>query len=147
MEGRLMPATDRYVAVTDFFVRYAETDAQGIVHHASYIIWMEEARSHYARSVGTDYADFERSGYFMSVISVEVAYRAPAHYGDRVAVSCWVEEVKSRTVSFGYEIKAGKITLDAPLQGPLQGPLKGRSVSRSFVRPCRACHNPLSSVP
>ncbi|MEP7286278.1 MAG: thioesterase family protein [Chloroflexota bacterium] len=97
--------TDRYIAATDFYVRYAETDAQGVVHHASYIVWLEEARSHYARSVGSDYADFERAGYFMSVIAVEIRYRAPARYGSRVVISCWVQALKSRTVTFGYEVR------------------------------------------
>lgn len=103
-----MPPRDQYVATTEFYVRYAETDAQGIVHHASYIIWMEEARSHYARSIGSDYADFEKAGYFMSVIGVQARYRAAARYGDLIRISCWVEELKSRTVTFGYEINNAK---------------------------------------
>jgi acyl-CoA thioester hydrolase len=32
-------------------VRFAETDAQGIAHHASYVVWLEEARvAHLAAS-------------------------------------------------------------------------------------------------
>ena len=103
-----MQPTDRYIANVEFYVRYAETDAQGIVHHASYLVWLEEARSHYARSVGSDYADFERAGYFMSVISVQVRYRAASRYGDLIRVACWIEELKSRTATFGYEVTTAK---------------------------------------
>jgi acyl-CoA thioester hydrolase len=99
-----MPPTDKTIATTEFYVRYAETDAMGIVHHASYIVWLEEARSHFARTLGGDYADFERAGYGLSVIEVHIQYRAPSRYGDRVAVHCWVEDVKSRAMSFGYEV-------------------------------------------
>ena len=102
-----MPVTDhsdRFVATTEFYVRYAETDAQGIVHHASYLIWMEEARSHFARIMGHDYAEFERSGYFMGVTDIAVRYRAASRYGDLIAVRCWVVDVKSRAVAFEYEI-------------------------------------------
>ncbi|MFN8451183.1 MAG: hypothetical protein U0521_22030 [Anaerolineae bacterium] len=42
--------TDHVVKETTFYVRYAETDAMGIVHHASYIVYFEEGRSNYARS-------------------------------------------------------------------------------------------------
>ena len=52
----------RFIAQTEFYVRYAETDAMGIVHHASYVVWFEEGRSTYARARGGDYAEFERSG-------------------------------------------------------------------------------------
>jgi acyl-CoA thioester hydrolase len=99
-----MPPGDRFIASAEFYVRYAETDAQGIVHHASYVVWLEESRSHYSRTVGRDYAEFERSGYLMSVVEVNMRYRAPSRYGDRVLVSCWIEEVKSRSVAFGYEV-------------------------------------------
>jgi len=96
--------TDRYISNTSFHVRYAETDAQGIVHHASYLVWMEEGRSHFARSIGHDYADFERGGFFMSVLGVDVRYRAASRYGDQVTIACWIEDVRSRTVTFGYAI-------------------------------------------
>src|SRR5258708_22637370 len=97
-----MQPTDRYIANVEFYVRYAETDAQGIVHHASYVVWLEEARSHYSRSIGRDYADFERAGYFMSVVEIQLRYRVPSRYPDRVIVSCWIDEVKSRSVAFSY---------------------------------------------
>ncbi len=100
-----MPPIDRYISSTEFYVRYAETDAQGIVHHSSYVVWLEEARSHYARARGTDYAEFERMGYNLSVIELHVRYAAPARYGDLITARCWVNELRSRTVTFGYEVQ------------------------------------------
>ena len=99
-----MPPTDCYVSTAEFHVRYAETDAQGIVHHASFVVWMEEARSHYARSRGTDYADFERAGLSLSVAELHIRYGAPARYGDVIAARCWVKSLGSRAVTFAYEI-------------------------------------------
>src|SRR5438445_10091891 len=99
-----MLPSDRYIATAEFYVRYGETDAQGIVNHASYVVWMEEARSHYARSRGKDYALFEQTGLALSVIHLEVKYHLPSRYGDLIAARCWVEELKSRTITFGYEI-------------------------------------------
>ena len=99
-----MSAADQYTATAEFYVRYAETDAQGIVHHAAYIVWFEEARSHYARSQGVNYVDFERADLLFSVVSVQARYSHPARYGDRVAVRCWVEALSSRAVTFRYEV-------------------------------------------
>jgi acyl-CoA thioester hydrolase len=85
-------------------VRYAETDAMGIVHHASYIVYFEEGRSNYARRRGSDYASFERSGRYLAVSEVHARYLKPARYGDQITVRCWIEEMKSRTLTFAYEI-------------------------------------------
>lgn len=99
-----MPPTDRFIASTTFHVRYAETDAMGIVHHASYIVYFEEGRSHYARQRGSDYASFERSGFYLAVTEVEARYVKPARYDDRLTISCWIEDMKSRALTFAYEI-------------------------------------------
>lgn len=99
-----MVPENRFVAEVSFYVRYAETDAMGIVHHASYIVYFEEGRSHYSRSRGADYADFERSGYSFAVSEVHARYKVPVRYGQKITVRCWIEDMKSRSVTFGYEI-------------------------------------------
>lgn len=99
-----MPPTDRFIAETALYVRYAETDAMGIVHHASYIVYFEEARSQYARLRGHDYASFERSGFYLSVAEVHARYIRPARYGQQLVVRIWIEEMRSRSVVFAYEI-------------------------------------------
>ena len=99
-----MAPTDRYVSTAEFYVRYAETDAQGIVSHTAYPVWLEEARSHYARSRGTDYADFERAGIMLSVAELHIRFNASARYGDVIAARCWVTALASRAVTFAYEV-------------------------------------------
>jgi len=101
-----MPPTDRFVATTTFNVRYAETDAMGIVHHASYIVYFEEGRSHYIRQRGSSYAEMERSGYYLAVTDVQARYLKAARYDQRINVHCWVESFRSRTITFAYEIRA-----------------------------------------
>jgi acyl-CoA thioester hydrolase len=99
-----LPPTDRYTVENTFRVRYAETDAMGIVHHASYIIYFEEGRSQYARQRGSDYANFERTGYYLAVTEVNIRYLKPAVYDQQITVSCWLDDMKSRSLIFGYEI-------------------------------------------
>ncbi|HVO71746.1 MAG TPA: thioesterase family protein [Aggregatilineaceae bacterium] len=99
-----MAPTDRFVSENTFRVRYAETDAMGITHHANYIIYFEEARSHYSRVRGASYADFERSGYWLTVVEVHARYIVPTRYSQLITARCWIEDLKSRTVTFGYEI-------------------------------------------
>lgn len=95
---------EKVVEEVTLYVRYAETDAMGIVHHASYIVYFEEGRSNYARKRGSDYASFEQRGYYLAVSEVNARYVKPARYGDQVTVRCWIDEMKSRSLTFAYEI-------------------------------------------
>lgn len=93
-----------FIAETTFHVRYAETDAQRIIHHSSYINYFEEGRSNYIRQRGHSYAALEREGHFLSVIELNIRYLRPAVYDDRVTVRAWVSEVRSRGLTFSYQI-------------------------------------------
>lgn len=83
-------------------VRYAETDAQGIVHHASYLVWFEEGRSDYLRQRGLAYSEMERAGFFVVVASAEVQYKAPAFYEDQVTVETTLARARGKVLEFTY---------------------------------------------
>lgn len=101
-----MPPTDRFVSETTFYVRYAETDAMGIVHHSSYIVYLEEARSDYTRQRGSDYANFEREGFYLAVTELQTRYVKPARFGQQITVQTWIETVQSRGLTFSYEVRS-----------------------------------------
>ena len=96
--------SEKRVVETTLRVRYAETDAMGIVYHANYIVWFEVGRGEYMRRMGGNYAEWEAQGIFLPVAEVWARFPAPARYGDVVKVRTWVEEVRSRGVTFGYEV-------------------------------------------
>ncbi len=92
------------VIESSFHVRYAETDAMGVVHHAGYLVYFEEARSHYMRELGSDYANIENAGFRLPVSEVGLRYVGSLRYGDKVKIRAWVEENKSRKIRFAYEV-------------------------------------------
>lgn len=92
------------VAETTFRVRYAETDRMGIVHHAAYVVWLEEGRSHFMRAQGHSYTQFEQEGLSLAVSDLHVRYGQAARYDQLITVRCWVEQIKSRQITFGYEV-------------------------------------------
>jgi len=89
------------VTTIEFRARYAETDQMGIVHHANYLVWCEQARTDHMRQLGVSYRAMEESGLRLPVVEASVRYRQPTRYDDLVQVSCWVREVASRRVTFG----------------------------------------------
>ncbi len=89
---------------TTFYVRFAETDLMGIVHHSTYVVWMEEGRSDFMRRRGFTFDQWEAANIGFAVSEMNLRYHAPAHYGERVTVRTRVESVRSRQIVFGYEI-------------------------------------------
>ncbi len=90
--------------VMPFTVRYAETDMMGVVHHASYLLYFEDARTDFLEKIGFPYRDIERAGFASPVASVQVNYARPLVYGDEPQVRTRVtENGRSKTV-YAYEI-------------------------------------------
>ncbi len=94
----------REVLETTFYVRFAETDLMGIVHHSQYVVWMEEGRSDFMRRKGFTFDKWGQAGIAFAVSELNLRYHAPARYGERVTVRTWVESLRSRQIVFGYEI-------------------------------------------
>ena len=84
-------------------VRYAETDAQGVVHHANYLTWFEEGRSEFLRQQGCFYSDMEREGFFVIVAKAIVEYRAPSYYEDRITIATSLNKGRGRLLEFSYQ--------------------------------------------
>jgi acyl-CoA thioester hydrolase len=85
-------------------VRYADTDKMGIVYHGTYPVYFEVGRSEYIRKKGFTYRDFEEMGYQLVVVGLEAKYYGSATYDDLITVKTGISELKSRGLTFHYEI-------------------------------------------
>ena len=89
-------------------VRYAETDAQGIVHHSNYLVWFEEGRSEFLRQNGMNYTNFEKNGFFIVVAEAETRYRLPAYYEDNLVIETTLEKIRGKMLKFRYRVLRGE---------------------------------------
>ena len=85
-------------------VRYAETDQQGVVYHAHYLVWMEVGRTAFLEAIGFPYRRLEEEGVLFSVVEASCRYLEPARYADQVEIATSLTEVRSRTVAFSYRM-------------------------------------------
>jgi acyl-CoA thioester hydrolase len=104
--------------------RFAETDAMGVVHHAAYLPYLEEARVEYLRAIGHPY-DVVRAGGTAGgapsgvgdgnagdgrefpVLEVWVQYRQPLRFDEEVDVSLWIGAVTRTTFQVAYLLSVG----------------------------------------
>lgn len=85
-------------------VRYAETDRMGLLHHANYLVYFEQARTELLRDQGATYRDMEDQGFLLVLTKVEVRYKRPARYDDVLTIRTHVERVTSVRIDHRYEV-------------------------------------------
>jgi acyl-CoA thioester hydrolase len=89
---------------TTIRVRYAETDRMGLLHHANYLVYFEQARTDLLRQLGGNYKELEDRGFFLVITKVEVRYRSPAHYDDLLTIRTTVTRTSPVRLEHKYEV-------------------------------------------
>jgi acyl-CoA thioester hydrolase len=90
---------------TEVNVRFAETDAQGIAHHAVYLVWFEVARIEYLARFRGGYRELQAEGIEALTLSANVTYRAPARFADRLVVHARCRDIRGARFSFDYRVE------------------------------------------
>ena len=85
-------------------VRYAETDAMGVVYYANYLLWFEVGRTDLLRGAGWSYREMEADGYMLPVLEAHCEYRQPARYDDELDVKTTGALVSPVRVKFVYDV-------------------------------------------
>src|SRR5829696_175975 len=86
---------------TEIVVRFAETDAQGIAHHASFVVWLEVARVAYLTEYAGGYLGIRSQGFEALTTEVRIRYHRAAHFDERLTI--WTRCVDLRGARFSYE--------------------------------------------
>jgi acyl-CoA thioester hydrolase len=111
-----IPLSPPYPAVSRDYqftleVRYYETDAQGVVHHANYFKYFELARVHHLRSLGYEYVDLERDGILLVVNKIACTYRLPARFGDMLDITIHTSRARGARIDHEYKVEHGGMLL------------------------------------
>ena len=68
---------------TPIKVRYGETDMMGVVYHANYLLYFEDARIDFLDALDFSYAErIEGAGYMSPIHDIEIHDKAPLRYGE-----------------------------------------------------------------
>ena len=96
--------TTPFIVETKIVPRYAETDAQGVIYHANYIVWFEVARGEYCIAIGYPYARIEQEGINFMVTEMSAKYYSPVRYADEVIVKVWLEKIGRASCHYAYQV-------------------------------------------
>ena len=115
---------------TDVRIRFAETDAQGIAHHASFVVWLEVARVAHLERYAGGYQAIRERGLEALTTEVRLRYHRAAAFDETLTV--WTRCVDVRGARFTYEYR---IMRDDELVA--EGHTRHAAVDRGTYRPTR----------
>jgi acyl-CoA thioester hydrolase len=75
-----------------------------VVYHANYLVWCEVGRTDFIRAAGMPYSRMEAEGVGLAVMDATMRCHGAARYDELIRVITTLSEVRSRTVTFDYEI-------------------------------------------
>jgi acyl-CoA thioester hydrolase len=91
-------------------VRFAETDAMGVAHHAAYLPYLESARVEFLRALGHPYGELrDRDGIEFAVVGVDLRYHAPLRFDDVFTVTCVLAARGRATFGLAYRVELGAL--------------------------------------
>ncbi len=83
----------------------------GIVHHANYLKFFEDARVVWLDEHDRGYGHYMDQGLHFAVTRVEADYQRSARFDDRLEVTTWMEWVRGASLRMGYRIDCDGETL------------------------------------
>jgi acyl-CoA thioester hydrolase len=96
------PTEPDYHDVFENRVRFAETDAQGIVFYGEYLTFMDEAFSAYLEAVDHPFTSFEDRGWDVHVVHAELDYHDSAEFADELVNSMRVSAIRRSSIAFDW---------------------------------------------
>ncbi len=82
-----------------------DTDAGGIVYNASYVRFLERARTETLRAAGLQQSVTFQQDLSFVVHSLNLRFVSPAHLDDEVRVSCELSKSSGASLSFRQEVR------------------------------------------
>jgi acyl-CoA thioester hydrolase len=111
-------------------VRFAETDAQGIAHHAAFLVWLEEARIAYLDRFAGGYAHVREEGHEALTMGVHLEYRRAAAFHDVLRIGTRCAGLRGARFRYEYRVERdGELVADGYTTHAL--------VDRATYRPTR----------
>jgi acyl-CoA thioester hydrolase len=125
---------DGYPFATELKVRFSETDAQGVVHNAVYLVWFEIARVAYLGQFRGGYKGLvEQEGVDATTTEAYVRYLDGTRFDDDLRIHVRARDVRGARFRFEYVVER----VNEPAAIVADGWTAHACVSAETLRPTR----------
>ena len=115
---------------TDVRIRFAETDAQSIAHHASFVVWLEVARVAYLAKYAGGYQAIRDRGIEALTTEVNLRYHRAAYFDEALRVWARCGDLRGARFAYEYRIERDGVPV-------ADGYTRHATVDRDTYRPTR----------
>ncbi len=85
---------------------FEDTDASGVVYHASYLRFFERARTEWLRAGGQGQEELRRdAGLAFTVANLEIDFLKPARLDDELEVTVQIEQIRGASLLFAQTLR------------------------------------------
>ncbi len=84
--------------------RYSETGQDGIIHHSSFVVYLEVARLEFFKGLGCDINELEKKKLFCPVVDLSLKFLKPLYSLEDIVVQISVEAFSKVRFSLSYQI-------------------------------------------
>ena len=77
---------------------FHDTDQAGVVHHANYLKYMEEARIDCLKELGIYYHELQKNAIGFAPVDIQIQYKHPLRLGDTTTIKTQLSKVKKATL-------------------------------------------------
>lgn len=129
---------------SEFRVRFGETDLQGVVFNANYLLYVDTAQMDYLRHIGITYAEMRERGHDIYIVDLHLQFHAPARYDDVIIAFARISGFGNSSVHMDFELyekerekllataQTTYVIVDTESNAPVRAPAYIRSAVRSF---------------
>ena len=118
-----------------FRIRYAETDAQGIVFYGNYLTFFDTAIYEYFRALPFDFeSHVENTGADFHTVHVSMDFHSPARFDDQIEAGVRIRDIGRTSLTFDVEIFSCE-TSESLVKGSLVWVNTDQSAHRSVPLP------------
>jgi len=84
-------------------IRFSDSDSQGIVFNANYLVYWDDALTDYMEAIGVPWDQLNERGDDMVLARTEIDYRKSALIGDVARTTVRATRIGRTSISFAYE--------------------------------------------
>jgi acyl-CoA thioester hydrolase len=85
-------------------VYYEDTDAGGVVYYATYLRFMERARTEWLRALGFEQDELRKQGVIFAVKHVDIDYHRPARFNQLLEVVSTISTLSRVSMTFQQRV-------------------------------------------
>ncbi len=111
-------------------VYYEDTDAAGVVYYASYLRFLERARTEWLRKMGYEQSSPHMRGAAFAVRSIDAEYLKPARLDDALEVVSSIVSLGRAQVVFAQRVeRGGELLVDAAVRVACFDPVRVKAMA------------------